>query len=108
MEAAIRAHFTRTIALRAPMIDIIAVRRSGLNALFRRRMYAGPMRWRALWLVSVGLVLSAGTAGATEWHVSTTGSAAGDGSEGDPWDLVTAANGAADTIGPGDVVWARR
>jgi hypothetical protein len=43
----------------------------------------------------------------TGYYVTTTGSAAGDGSDADPWDLKTALNGASGVIHPGDTVWVR-
>src|SRR5439155_8228681 len=40
-------------------------------------------------------------------YVSPTGSATGDGSSAQPWDLATALSGAAGKIQPGDTVWLR-
>jgi len=43
----------------------------------------------------------------TGYYVTTSGSAAGNGSDADPWDLKTALNGASGVIHPGDTVWVR-
>src|SRR2546430_11326288 len=40
-------------------------------------------------------------------YVSPTGSAAGDGSSAQPWDLATALAGAAGKVQPGDTIWLR-
>ena len=43
----------------------------------------------------------------TAHYVSPTGSATGDGSSAQPWDLVTALGGAAGKVLPGDTIWLR-
>lgn len=43
-------------------------------------------------------------ASGNEWHVTTDGTAGGDGSESDPWDLATALAGP-DEVQPGDTIW---
>ena len=45
-----------------------------------------------------------GVAWGAEWHVATTGTAGGDGSQANPWDLQTALNHPASIIG-GDTIW---
>src|SRR5262245_511716 len=50
------------------------------------------------------LVLWGASAGAAEHHVSPSGTPAGDGSAGNPWDLTTALAGPASVM-PGDTIW---
>jgi hypothetical protein len=52
--------------------------------------------------VLLGLFMSA-TLNASEWHVTTSGTAGGDGSLANPWNLTTAI--AKTTVLPGDTVW---
>ncbi|MES3030873.1 MAG: LamG-like jellyroll fold domain-containing protein [Patescibacteria group bacterium] len=47
------------------------------------------------------------TSGCNEYFVATDGTAGGDGSIDDPWDLQTAFDGGDGDIDPGDVVWLR-
>lgn len=42
----------------------------------------------------------------SSWYVATTGSPSGDGSKGNPWDIVTALNGPS-AVKPGDTIWIR-
>src|SRR4051794_24178406 len=56
-------------------------------------------------LVAVGLAASL-AAHATEFYVSPTGTASGNGSASSPWDLQTALNQPA-SVKPGDTIWVR-
>ena len=59
--------------------------------------------------LGLALALTAGEARAAQYYAATTGSPAGSGSIGDPWDLQTALNGGkpTGTLLPGDTVWVR-
>jgi hypothetical protein len=59
--------------------------------------------------LGLALALMGGEARAAQYYAATTGSPAGSGSIGDPWDLQTALNGGkpTGTLLPGDTVWVR-
>lgn len=60
---------------------------------------------RCLLVVTAPLfVLAPRPAAAAQWHVTTDGTAAGDGSRGAPWDLATALAHPA-SVQPGDTIW---
>ncbi|HZI21321.1 MAG TPA: hypothetical protein VFD76_02355 [Gemmatimonadales bacterium] len=48
-----------------------------------------------------------GGGGGASYYVSPSGSGAGDGSQGHPWDLATALAGARSRVAPGDTIWLR-
>ena len=74
-----------------------------------RRLSISPTMARALAVLGLTLAVSAGQARGAEYYAATTGSPAGSGSLGDPWDLQTALNGGkpTGTLQPGDTVWVR-
>jgi hypothetical protein len=67
-------------------------------------MMPGPLL-RLCVLLATLLTIAAGSR-AAEFFVSSTGSARGDGSIGNPWDLQTALNGPP-AVHPGDTIWLR-
>lgn len=68
-----------------------------------RRVDAGR-HWGAAWSSLVALLLAAVPISAAEFHVSPSGSSAGNGSAQKPWDLATALAAPA-AVRPGDVIW---
>lgn len=54
--------------------------------------------------LSIVIALGSGMAKAAEWHVSPTGTPAGDGSVAKPWDLQTALR-QPEAVKPGDTIW---
>ena len=57
-------------------------------------------------MVAMACLLVVGIAGATDHYAAPNGSAGGDGSIGNPWDLQTALNQPA-SVQPGDTIWVR-
>ncbi len=57
-------------------------------------------------LMTLAYLLFAGVAGATDHYVASGGTAGGDGSINNPWDLRTALNQPA-SVQPGDTIWVR-
>src|SRR5689334_17648608 len=67
----------------------------------------GPLLPLPRLCVLLGTLLTiAASCRAADFFVSPTGSARGDGSIGNPWDLQTALNGPA-AVHPGDTIWLR-